>query len=111
MLYCERRIDRGGEHMNRRIAVALLVVVMLAGACSGKEGAGTSAPVSPTGAAVSDGAALVQKRCTICHTIERIDTAKLDRSGWEETVNVMIDKGATLNDTERNTVIGYLSSR
>jgi len=97
--------------MNSRIVGTLLVVVLVGGACSGKERAETSPAVSPTGAAVSDAAALVQKRCTICHTIERIDTAKLDRSGWEQTVDAMIDKGATLNDTERDAVVDYLSSK
>jgi len=53
----------------------------------------------------------VQQQCATCHTIKRIDAANLDRAGWERTVDLMIDKGARLDEAERKIVIDYLSSR
>ncbi len=99
--------------MGWRIPLLLAGVILIVASCGSKEEAGTGEAVSGSRTAVSgpDAAALIQRRCTICHTIERIDTVKLDRSGWEQTVDVMIDKGATLNDAERTAVIDYLSSK
>jgi len=97
--------------MNRHIVVTLLIVAMAAVSCSGKEEAGMSTAGSPQETTTPEGATLVQKRCTICHTIERIVQADLDRSGWESTVDVMIDKGATLNDAERTAIIDYLAGK
>jgi thiosulfate/3-mercaptopyruvate sulfurtransferase len=59
----------------------------------------------------SDGEKLVKERCTVCHSLDRVDKAKKDKAGWEKTVNQMIGKGAELNDAERQAVIDYLSSR
>jgi len=104
--------------MGWRISLLLASVMLIVASCGGKEEAETGEAVSDSGTAMSggvvsgaDGAALVQRRCTICHPIERIDTAELDKSGWESTVDLMIDKGATLNDAERTAVIDYLSSK
>lgn len=57
---------------------------------------------------VLDGNALVDERCTVCHTRERIDAADKDEAGWTETVDRMIGHGAVLSDEERAAVIQYL---
>jgi hypothetical protein len=67
----------------------------------------------PTQAAVLDGAALVQERCTVCHDTQRIDRERAegaDPTKWAEIVDDMIGKGAQLNDEERAAVIEYLAS-
>lgn len=58
-----------------------------------------------------DGKTLVEERCGVCHTLERVQAAKQDRAGWEATVDEMIVKGARLSETERSAVIDYLSSQ
>jgi thiosulfate/3-mercaptopyruvate sulfurtransferase len=58
-----------------------------------------------------DGETLVSERCTACHGLDRVHKARKDKAGWEETVDRMIRKGAKLNDSERQAVIDYLSSR
>ena len=57
-----------------------------------------------------DGNALVNERCTVCHSRDRIDNATHDRAGWQATVDRMISYGAQLNADERQAVIDYLSS-
>ncbi len=65
--------------------------------------------MTPTpGAAQLDGAALVQERCTACHSIARIESAHKDEAGWTDTVDRMISYGAQLNDEEKAAVIAYL---
>jgi mono/diheme cytochrome c family protein len=68
---------------------------------------------APTTAAALDGNALVDERCTVCHTRDRIDSERtegLDQAQWGEIVDDMIGKGAQLNDEERAAVIEYLAS-
>jgi cytochrome c5 len=55
-----------------------------------------------------DGNALVDERCTVCHTRERIDQQDKDEAGWTETVDRMISYGADLDSAEREAVIQYL---
>ncbi len=57
----------------------------------------------------ANGAELVDTRCTVCHTRERIDNASKDEAGWAATVDRMIGYGAQLNDAEREAVIAYLA--
>jgi sugar lactone lactonase YvrE len=58
--------------------------------------------------AALDGETLVNERCTVCHTRERIDAQDKDEAGWTETVDRMIGHGAQLNEEERAAVIEYL---
>jgi cytochrome c5/cytochrome c553 len=62
--------------------------------------------------AALDGNALVDERCTVCHSRDRIDNKKAsgaDRTAWEATVDGMIARGAQLNDAEREAVLDYLA--
>jgi cytochrome c5 len=93
------------------MVVVMSCVLLSVIGCSKDEKPQPSPAVPGNAAEAAPGAALVQKQCAICHTTERIDTANLDRAGWERTVDQMIDKGARLNDAERNIVVDYLSSR
>ena len=76
------------------------VIDYLSGAAM--EGAGDS-----MGAAL-DGATLVETRCSLCHGTDQIYAADMDEEGWTNTVDRMIDYGAQLTETERQTVIDYL---
>ncbi|MCX7838089.1 MAG: hypothetical protein N2559_01335 [Anaerolineae bacterium] len=51
----------------------------------------------------------MQERCSGCHGIDRVTSARKTRAEWAETVARMVSKGARLNATEQNIVIEYLS--
>ena len=59
------------------------------------------------------GEVAVMRACRICHGTERIcaDIGKLDRAGWEKTVDRMIAGGANVTPEERIVVIDWLSAR
>lgn len=59
------------------------------------------------------GEAVVMRACRICHGAERIcaDIGKLDRAGWEKTVDRMIAGGASVTPGERTVVIDWLAAR
>jgi cytochrome c5 len=58
---------------------------------------------------VIDAAALIDDRCTMCHTADRIESEKGDAEDWEEIVDEMVGKGAKLDDEERAALITYLT--
>ena len=48
----------------------------------------------------SEGQQLAEKRCQGCHTMRRVDTAAKDAAGWRETIQVMIQDGAEIEESE-----------
>ncbi|GEM_PF-1189352 len=59
------------------------------------------------------GEVVTMRACRICHGADRIcaDIGKLDRAGWEKTVDRMIAGGASVTPEERTVVIEWLSTR
>lgn len=57
----------------------------------------------------SEGQQLVEKRCQGCHNLRRVDTAAKDADGWRETIQVMIQDGAEIEDAEIPVLVQYLT--
>ena len=60
------------------------------------------------------GKALVEKKCTICHSIDRVHEAEKTHSEWEQTIAKMMrysDQMDFLNQQERDDIIDYLAGR
>lgn len=60
------------------------------------------------------GKALVEKKCTICHSTDRVHAAEKTHSEWEQTIAKMIrysDQMDFLNQKEKEDVIDYLADR
>jgi cytochrome c5 len=107
----------------------ILIVTVIGAACSGSAPAPTvpAPPAQPTTAPAAtatlptakpttapaqalDGKALMNERCTVCHTTERIQTAKKTKADWEATVARMKGKGAKLNDAETTALVDFLAA-
>jgi len=75
----------------------------------------TPIPTSPPGQTVtrtptlSKGEALLNERCTQCHNLDRVKTAKRSQDEWRTTVQRMMSKGAVLTPIEVNTLVKYLA--
>lgn len=82
-------------------------------ACGTKKSAATAtapaAAAPQNGASSLDGKQLLQERCSVCHTIDRVTSKKETSAGWTKTVDKMIAKGAQLNADERAALIDYLA--
>jgi competence protein ComEA len=61
--------------------------------------------------ASNPGAALVQRRCSICHTVDRINAAQKDEAGWNSTIDRMRSKGAVVSEQEQKDLVAYLVSK
>jgi mono/diheme cytochrome c family protein len=54
------------------------------------------------------GRALVESKCTLCHGLDEVRVANLDKPGWKELVESMRTKGADLKDDEVAVIVDYL---
>jgi len=90
---------------SRRMLGSVLVAVI---ACLGVAGC---APTASTSGSGSEAAVLVGRRCTVCHTMDRIDEAKLDESGWNSTIDRMRNNGAVVSEAEQKVIVDYLVGR
>jgi len=69
---------------------------------------------TPQGAAPdasSAGAAVVKRRCSVCHTLDRVESAKKDEAAWNATIDRMRAKGAVVSAEEQAQMVEYLLSR
>jgi cytochrome c5 len=56
-----------------------------------------------------EGQLLVEKSCQGCHNMRRIDTAAKDAKGWQETIQVMIQEGAEVEDSAIPVMVQWLT--
>jgi|GEM_PF-515311 len=107
------------------LVATLLVVAGILIACGGPAAPGTTEPAGGTPPAAppteavheqptvqppaGDGAALLEERCTVCHSLDRVTQVHKTRQEWEQTVTRMAGQGARLNDDEKATLITYLA--
>ena len=95
-------------------SVALAVVAAGVGCSSSGSGAtsgGSSTPGTSGDPAASATQTLMETKCSMCHTLDRINSAKKDKAGWTTTVARMRENGAVLTDEEAGQIIDYLASR
>ncbi len=102
----------GKFSINLTLFILFLLSILLFG-CQSTNAAPTqglsTTSVSATNGSPNDGATLLQTRCTVCHNLDRVENEKNSRAQWERIVNKMVQKGAELNDSEKSTLIDYLS--
>jgi cytochrome c-type biogenesis protein CcmH/NrfF len=95
---------------NRPVAFVLLLLafIFFTTACASSEAITiTLSPDSTTGL---NAARLVEERCTVCHSINRIQTARHSAADWKTVVDTMIARGANLNPEEETLVINWLAA-
>ena len=59
--------------------------------------------------AESDGASLLEERCSVCHPSSRPKSKQKTPGQWETTVNRMMGKGAKLTEQEKEVLLDFLS--
>jgi len=56
-----------------------------------------------------EGEALLNERCTKCHNLDRVKSAKKTADGWKANVDRMSKKGAQLSPEEASILVQYLA--
>ncbi|MCX5812344.1 MAG: c-type cytochrome [Proteobacteria bacterium] len=58
----------------------------------------------------NDGRVLFEKKCSVCHNLEKSTSKKKTPAEWEKTVKRMIEsRGAKINDEEAKVIVDYLA--
>ena len=91
------------------ILISLILTTLLIGTFLAACGTSGSSTTSSTGGN-TDGLGLMQGRCSVCHSTDRITSAHKSAADWKITVDRMISHGAQLNATEEQTLINYLAA-
>lgn len=108
------------------IVMATVVSLVLLGlAACGADEPETIAPETPESSEpaqpdADDGAetpdtdadrALVESKCSGCHTLDRVWAASQDAGQWESTVRRMEANGLQITDEERSSIVTYLAGQ
>jgi len=87
------------------VSFVLMLCILLA-AC-GASSKNTPTPF-PSGGNL-DGQTLMQQRCSVCHSLDRVTSAHKTADEWKTTVDRMIRHGAHLSPQEEQTLVEYLA--
>ena len=85
------------------LSITLMVTAALLLGCS------SGSLQAETDEAGSSGQALVEERCSTCHSLDRITSESKTAEEWASTVSRMVEKGARLNEEEQQVVVEYLA--
>lgn len=72
-----------------------------------QEGA-APAPATAPQAADRAAPALIAERCTVCHDLAQVTSARKSAADWTETLDRMVGYGATLSPAERDAILHRL---
>lgn len=81
---------------------------MLAAALGFAHAQQTPQPAEPLVTGVP-GADLVAARCTMCHEAAHITRSRLTRGEWDDTIKLMIQRGAPITPDEEKVILDYLA--
>ena len=103
------------------VAVGLLMALSMLGCAGGSEPTEPAVtPPAETAEPPANGAAggttlnaeeLVNTKCSMCHTLDRVNNADYDAAKWTTTVERMQRNGLVVSDEEKALIIEYLSTR
>lgn len=95
----------------------LLAFALFAAGCAAQEsdGQGQSTGGSyvpdPMPADPNSPQALTDRRCSMCHSLDRVYEADFDRAGWQETMERMQSLGLVVTEEEFQTILDFLAER
>ncbi|MBA4421210.1 MAG: hypothetical protein C0391_08685 [Anaerolinea sp.] len=68
-----------------------------------------SACASATQSNSLDGKALMEAKCSTCHSVDRVKNTKKTQSEWSNVILRMVGLGLEVTDAEKEAVITYLA--
>jgi cytochrome c5 len=74
----------------------------------------TTAPTSSSSGSsttTQDGKTLLESRCTVCHSINKVTNNKGTADEWKRVVDDMIKRGAVLSADEKTVLLQYLAEK
>ena len=90
-----------------RLAFASGALAALISGCIPSGNTGSAAPAQPATPAEQ----LARTKCTMCHTYDRVASAKKDAAGWQATIDRMVVNGLVVTPEEKQEILDYLTSQ
>lgn len=90
-----------------KVGLAVLMIALLGIVACGGQATERQQPAE--GDAALSGEALLEARCVGCHALDVVTGANKTEAEWLTTVDRMIQKGASLNAAEKETLVSYLA--
>lgn len=91
------------------VVVFILSIVLTACGTTPAATADTSSSSSSSSTTI-DAKALVETKCTACHSLDRVAAQKLDAAGWAKVVDKMDKKGGIgFTADEKSAIAAYLA--
>ncbi len=87
---------------------SILFLIVSAGLLLAACGSSSTAPAS-SGGSSAGGLALMQQRCSVCHSLSRVTSVQKNASQWKTTVARMVNNGASLTPAEEQALVNYLA--
>ena len=91
------------------ILLLLILAAFLLAACGSTNSAATPTTGGTTSGSTTAGQTLIQQRCSVCHSVNRVTSAHHTAAEWKTTVDRMVNKGAQLSVAEEQTLVDYLA--
>ena len=94
--------------------IGLTIAVLLGIPCqSTSHGGHSHGPVmlDPSQALERQALALIESRCSLCHSTDLVAQQRLNRARWHATLQKMVSWGAQLSAEEREQLLNYLATR
>lgn len=83
----------------------LIIIILLTGSLLA-----ACATSTPTPSSTLVGQTLMQQRCSVCHSLDRVTTVQKTADQWTITVQRMVARGAQLTTQEQQILIAYLAA-
>jgi len=98
--------------VNKHLGILILTVLVLLILTTAIAGCAPKAaePTQAEPATGPDGEALLQERCSVCHSVDKVAQEHNTGAAWETIVDRMIGKGAQLTDAEKAILVDYLAA-
>ncbi len=91
-----------------RIALIITLALLAISVAGCSQPAQPTQPAASPGSGAASGEQLAQTKCTMCHTYDRVEQAKKDEAGWNETMDRMVDHGLVVTAEEKAAILEYL---
>ena len=89
--------------------ISIIFLLLLLGTLLVSCGTAGATPTS-SGGNTLDGQNLMQQRCSVCHSLDRVTSAHKTIGQWTTSVQRMIARGAQLSSQEEQTLVAYLAA-
>jgi mono/diheme cytochrome c family protein len=91
--------------------VVVLLFVVLAVGCSQPEAPKSAPPPAPAVSAAAEGKGLFEKKCGVCHGLDRATARHESKDKWADIVKSMQGKKADfISDAEASKIVEYLAA-